>query len=246
MEHQQHYKMSPYDASSRVPLVIYAPGFTKNVPRVVTTPTQLIDLYPTIMEMAGAGDAKPTVLDGFSLLPILADEEEGHNNDDDNDERTRPPFVVSQFHGDNIAMSWFLIREGDYKLVVYGTGTEVEDQLFHLGDDPNERINLAVSDAQNATILEVLARLDDHLRSVVDYPEVALDVAEYNLNQFLYWTNHTDDWQDEIHNPSLRWTESWDMNSTASFDALYDWMAQSPPLALYACRGDLTWPPLPE
>ena len=62
----------------------------------------------------------------------------------------RPDFVVSQFHGDNIAMSWFLVvKEGvavpaatatasagaattttTYKLIVWGTGNEVPSLLF--------------------------------------------------------------------------------------------------------------------
>ena len=48
----------------------------------------------------------------------------------------RPDFVVSQFHGDNIAMSWFLVvatgipapgtsTPSTFKLIVYGTGKEV-------------------------------------------------------------------------------------------------------------------------
>lgn len=53
MEHQQHYKMVPYDASASVPMVIYD-GRPQNsiAPRIVKTPTQLIDIFPTIMDYA--------------------------------------------------------------------------------------------------------------------------------------------------------------------------------------------------
>eukprot|EP00463_Aulacantha_scolymantha_P000106 TRINITY_DN1060_c0_g1_i1.p1 TRINITY_DN1060_c0_g1~~TRINITY_DN1060_c0_g1_i1.p1 ORF type:complete len:204 (-),score=20.00 TRINITY_DN1060_c0_g1_i1:138-749(-) len=127
MEHQQFYKMVPYDASSRVPCVISGPGIS---PKMTDAPTQLLDLFPTIMDLAGV--AKPNYLDGYSLVPLLVGQTDP----------TRPDFVISQFHGCNIAMSWFLIRQGDYKYVTYGTGKEVSAQLFNLVKDPDENVNL--------------------------------------------------------------------------------------------------------
>jgi arylsulfatase K len=129
MEHQQSYKMVPYDASSSVPLVIYdgrqnntqddssrnkgrRQGSDTTKSRAINTPTQLIDLYPTIMELVGV-DSKyyPTDrLDGYSLVPLMT---ESYTNDADHTVApNRPDFVVSQFHGMNIAMSWFLIVQG--------------------------------------------------------------------------------------------------------------------------------------
>mmetsp|Transcript_22059 Transcript_22059/g.71021 ORF Transcript_22059/g.71021 Transcript_22059/m.71021 type:complete len:252 (-) Transcript_22059:609-1364(-) len=81
MEHQATYKMSPYDASASVPLVIAPLGLTT----VVTIPTQLVDLKPTVLDIAGL--AAPDDADGLSLLP-LARGDAFHRD-----------FVVSQFHG---------------------------------------------------------------------------------------------------------------------------------------------------
>lgn len=57
MEHQQHYKMVPRDPSSSVPMVIFdgRPNQTLPSPKVVTEPTQLIDIFPTIMDYAQVG-----------------------------------------------------------------------------------------------------------------------------------------------------------------------------------------------
>ena len=54
MEHQQHYKMVPRDASASVPMVIYdgRPEKTLTSPRVIMEPTQLIDIFPTVMDYA--------------------------------------------------------------------------------------------------------------------------------------------------------------------------------------------------
>lgn len=57
-----------FEEALRVPLVVAAPG----LPRpgsVVGTPVELLDLYPTIVELAGL--IPPSGLDGQSLVPLL-------------------------------------------------------------------------------------------------------------------------------------------------------------------------------
>jgi hypothetical protein len=71
----------------------------------------------------------------------------------------RPDFVVSQFHGKNIAMSWFLVVQPIngtlYKLVVWGTGKEVPSMLFDLHADPGESRNLVTEFATTGAETEV-------------------------------------------------------------------------------------------
>ena len=69
------YKNSLWEESTRVPLTIRAPGVTKPNSKV-NHPVSLIDVYPTLLELAGLD--KNTVkndrgksLDGFSLKPFL-------------------------------------------------------------------------------------------------------------------------------------------------------------------------------
>merc|ERR1719206_1333294 len=50
----------------------------------------------------------------------------------------RPNYAMSQFHGDEIHLSWFLLREDEWKYVVYGSGKEVPPRLFNLVADPLE------------------------------------------------------------------------------------------------------------
>ena len=73
----------------------------------VRTLTSLVDLLPTFLELAGApapqstalvGIADPSAVDGTSLVPLL---ERG-----DAASGTHPDHVISQFHGENLAMSW--------------------------------------------------------------------------------------------------------------------------------------------
>ena len=70
MEHQQHYKMVPYEASARVPLLIAAPGLAPDAWE--DAPVSLVDLFPTFMDIAGVPQAnRPAGLDGHSLAPLL-------------------------------------------------------------------------------------------------------------------------------------------------------------------------------
>lgn len=63
MEHRQFYKMSMYEGSSHVPLLVMGPGLREQqqIPNVVS----LVDIYPTMLGELISGD------NFFSLLPLL-------------------------------------------------------------------------------------------------------------------------------------------------------------------------------
>ena len=86
LERQLFYKMLPYDASARIPLVV-AGAVVAQPGRTVLQPVQLLDILPTVLEAAGL--AVPDYADGFSLAPFLA----GAAADP-----ARPPVVTSQNH----------------------------------------------------------------------------------------------------------------------------------------------------
>jgi len=288
MEHQQSYKMTPYDASTSVPLIICDGRLGSRVKKedlalrpknvIKDVPTQLIDLYPTIMELAGVSrtDYAYDTLDGHSLVPLMAVYDGDDDvNVNDNDKQfgivstARPDFVVSQFHGMNIAMSWFLIVQrmpcsptvgtkhsssshGTYisnrnttndmcimKLIIYGTGVETDHQLFDLTHDPDEMTNLAL----NQTYLPAISVLERNLRSVVDYPRVALNVASYNLASMKHWMEVTGDpeWRTAIHAKGLRWNHAFEQDIERSFQALEEWVNGT--AKILPCRGDFVWPP---
>ena len=62
-------KLSAFGQATRVPLIMAGPGVPSGV--AVAAPVELIDVYPTLAELAGF--APPALLDGRSLGPLLRD-----------------------------------------------------------------------------------------------------------------------------------------------------------------------------
>jgi uncharacterized protein (DUF2342 family) len=135
-------------------------------------------------------------------------------------------------------MSWVAVANGSHKLVQYGTGAEVAPQLFDLIADPGELRNLHnVSDAARAAE----AALDAALRSVIDYPAIAQEIADYQLAQFRYWAaNLTKDWRSEIVSANTRWQSAFLANYNESMAAVEAYMAQPGRAAIVPCDGRLS------
>uniref|UniRef100_A0A5F9D6B8 Arylsulfatase K n=1 Tax=Oryctolagus cuniculus TaxID=9986 RepID=A0A5F9D6B8_RABIT len=122
MEHRQFYKMSMYEASAHVPLLIMGPGIKANVqvPNVVS----LVDIYPTLLDIAGI--PLPQNLSGYSLLPLSSETLRNKNEL----KTLHPPWILSEFHGCNVNASTYMLRTKRWKYIAYADGASVLPQLF--------------------------------------------------------------------------------------------------------------------
>ena len=125
------FKMSFFEGSSRVPLMIAAPGFQ---PGRVDTPVSTIDVCPTLADLAGVdmSEVAPWT-EGVSLTG-------GAEN--------RGP-VAMEYAAEASYAPLVALRDGDYKYTRCALDPE---QLFNLADDPHELTNLA-QDPAHADVL---------------------------------------------------------------------------------------------
>jgi choline-sulfatase len=94
----------------------------------VPEPVSLIDLLPTLLDLAGVPPEQRLPVDGRSLVGLL----EG------SDGIERP--VLSEYHLEKVKAPCFMVRKGRYKYIyIHGHGS----QLFDLEADPGEWHNLA-------------------------------------------------------------------------------------------------------
>jgi arylsulfatase A len=63
-------KGSAYEGGTRVPFIVKWPDKIHSQ-EINKTPVHIVDVYPTLMEIAGISQPKNQVLDGVSLLPLL-------------------------------------------------------------------------------------------------------------------------------------------------------------------------------
>jgi len=195
MEHRQVWKNSMYEASSRVPLIISGPGVAKGV--VNRNLTSLLDVHPTLLDFVGG--SKPSWLDGFSLAPMLVDRNSAHHADlpmiaaakHADASRSRPDYVVSQYHSNMGNTGSFMLRKGNWKYVAFGTTlsafAEYKPQLFDVENDPEELNDLLRSKRNDPQIIDVAKELDAILRGVVDYPSVDAEVKRNDAKIYKRW-----------------------------------------------------------
>ncbi len=127
-------KNSLWERSTRVPLIFAGPGVSKNAD--CEQPAELLDLYPTLIELCGL-PAK-TGLEGHSLVPQLINA---------NAPRVWP--AITTHNVNNHA-----VRSQNWRYIRYADGAQ---ELYDTKHDPNEWTNLAPN-AKYANVIRDHAR----------------------------------------------------------------------------------------
>ena len=134
------YKMSFFEGSARVPLVLHAPGRWQ-AGRVLE-PVSLVDFLPTVLDLADVSDHEPLdELAGASVLPLC-----------DGSLPASPRTVVGEYLGEGAVAPMVMIRRGSWKFVHSPVDP---DQLYDLAADPHELSNLAADPAHAALASEL-------------------------------------------------------------------------------------------
>lgn len=134
------FKMSFFEGSARVPLMIAGPDLPAGL---IETPVSNIDVTPTLCDLAGVSmeEVAPWT-DGESLLGLV------HGG-----ERTTP--VAMEYAAEASYAPLVSLRYGKWK---YNRCALDPDQLFDLESDPHELENLAENPAHSGTLQTLRAK----------------------------------------------------------------------------------------
>jgi choline-sulfatase len=120
------FKMSFFEGAARVPLLVCAPE--RYAPRRVAASVSLLDVLPTLVDLAGRDSAAlGSTIDGRSLVPQL----EGRGGHDE---------AIGEYLAEGAIAPMVMIRRRAHKFI---HSPPDPDQLYDLAADPGERDNLA-------------------------------------------------------------------------------------------------------
>ncbi|KAH6680634.1 alkaline-phosphatase-like protein [Halenospora varia] len=169
------YKMSYFESSVRVPLLVHRPSqFT---PRHVSANVSTLDILPTLVDLVGTKLWAGLPMDGNSLLPHLENRSGGSDT------------VFAEYCGEGTVAPMMMIRRGPWK---YITCPADDDQLYNLHSDPKELLNLAsIAPKQQqftAEIQEVLAAFQQEAKAKWDMEKITSDVLVSQRQRRLVWS----------------------------------------------------------
>lgn len=146
-----------YESSAGVPLILWGAGIPHgerhNGPRVCKMLASHLDLYPTILRLAGAEPPKDRRRPGRDLLPMLCGDAPAHD----------------AVYGELATSA--MIRTGNWKLVFDPDQGGVQ-YLFNLAIDVKEQQNLAGVAGYEHVTMDLLARLLAHRIRLTQFAHV--------------------------------------------------------------------------
>jgi choline-sulfatase len=159
-EHGHWQKTTLFENATRVPLIIVTPGQAAKG-QVVKSPVEMVDIYPTLAELSGL--EAPKSLSGVSLVPALKDSTVAPRDS-----------ALSQYN------QGYSIRTENYRYTEWGEKGIEGIELYDVGRDPEELVNLA---GKKQEFAEVMSELAGKLRArIADANEVPDSIQQLRFN----------------------------------------------------------------
>tara|TARA_B110000483_G_scaffold8430_1_gene9994 strand:+ start:5554 stop:7434 length:1881 start_codon:yes stop_codon:yes gene_type:complete len=150
-------KANTYEGGTRVPWIVSWPG-TIAAGEICRTPVQSVDIYPTVLELAGVTPSAAQPMDGQSILPLLEGKPMDH----------QPIFTDFPHLFGALCAPSSSVRVGDWKLIRYHhAGFNAKShayELFDLKSDPSEAIEL--SSYFPKKVKELARLIERHLKEI--------------------------------------------------------------------------------
>jgi len=136
-EHTFWQKSNLHEEVSRVPLIVSVPGMK---PGKTDAITELVDIYPTLAELAGL--PVPAKVQGKSFVPVLK-----------TPDATVRDGAISLHNG-------FALRNKNFAYMLYNDGQE---ELYDMRKDPKQFTNLAANPEYSPVLEQMQKQLDDRI-----------------------------------------------------------------------------------
>ncbi|MFM7046232.1 MAG: choline-sulfatase [Ilumatobacteraceae bacterium] len=162
------YKMSSFEGASRIPLVVHAPSRYRQ--RRVSAPVSLVDVLPTLGDLAGIDPSDAVMpLAGRSLVPLCTGDEPSTGTHRE---------VIGEYMAEGAVAPIVMIRRESTKYVHCAADP---DQLYDLAADPHERVNLASDPRHADTLASLRAEVGERWDLAALHDEVLADQARRRL-----------------------------------------------------------------
>lgn len=169
------YKMSYFESSVRVPLLVHYPKWFE--PHRVSRNVSTLDLLPTICDLIGTKPMPNLPMDGISMMPHLQGKD-GHDT------------VFAEYAGEGTVRPMMMIRRGPWK---YITCPADEPQFYNLQRDPLELDNLArlvkvapqTPDQEEAKAM--FEQYDAEAKAKWDFDAITAQVLQSQRSRRLVW-----------------------------------------------------------
>ena len=146
-EHGCWSKSALWEGGVRVPMIISHPQKKQMHGTTFEGVTELIDLYPTLVELCGMQDSVPTILQGRSLAPYIL---EGDNMDDES-----MAYTIS-YRGKGAS-----IRTAQWRYTRWGEEAAIgKEELYNHNVDPEELVNLADDENYREKLVEMRVKFE--------------------------------------------------------------------------------------
>lgn len=149
-EHDCWSKVSLWEGSVRVPLIISAPGnqFSPNYGTSTDATVELIDLYPTLTDLVGYAGLQPEILQGESLMKYLID----------SSQKPEDSYAYTVSYGGTAAT----IKLGSWRYTHWGEGAKGDnEELYNHATDPEEHQNLVDDSAAQSVLARMRSKLEE-------------------------------------------------------------------------------------
>lgn len=145
-EHGHWQKTTLFENAARVPLIMAGPGISQQG-KVVKTPVEMVDFYPTLAELCGL--EIPKFVSGVSLVPALRDVNSPLRDKRGN---VRDAAFTQYANG-------YSLRTARYRYTEWGAEGNEGAELYDHQSDPHELVNLAQAEASQKTVADLSRQL---------------------------------------------------------------------------------------